>query len=223
MKFYTPQQCTDCGDTCDSFPKLSFAQICKSYHAGGEFKSDFDAAKARKMAIKEAQSRQEAVPLPAFQQAAVNQFHGCGVKVSAFFKFCPEDEYVQSFGIAAPVARLVPLLLEDNTTVERGVLIRRTRGDSPEVRHMRDVELYRYHDNVQQTKLLDFLESLRGDEASDTLESAHKKELDTHVSARCLCSGEGGGREIALRESFYAFQRSCVYCVCVCVVFGFDS
>ena len=189
MKFYSPEQCTVCGDVADTLPLMLWGGICRSYHAGGDFKTDFDAARHRRKLQLEAQASQQPLPPPTYAHQSVDRSNGCGVRVSAFFKFCPEDDYVQSFGIAAPAWRLHPLLLEDGVTTEKGVLIRRKRGDSPDVRHMRDVELYRFQDNAQHTRLLDLLESLREEEAADTLVAAHKEVMDKEVTARCCVRG----------------------------------
>ena len=141
------------------------------------------------------------MPAPLYIPASVGRNNVCGIRVSAWFKFCPEEEYVQSFGLAPPALRLFPLLLEDGVTTEKGVLVTRSPGDREHVSHMRGVAIYRDQGNIHHTELLDFMDSFREQEAPDTMLAAHKAVMDENVVARC-CVKLGGRweREIALRE-----------------------
>ena len=99
---------------------------------------------------------------------------------------------MQIFGLAPPASRLIPSLLEDGVTTEKGVLVTRSPGDREHVSHMRDVEIYRDQGNILYNHVLDFMDSLREQEAPGTMVAAHKAIMHENVMTRCCV--EFGGR-----------------------------
>ena len=192
-KFYERGQmflCVDCGDVADGFPMLVWTDIITKFHSGDQadkpFKAEWDKAKLARVA--KMKRLQDIEVLPAWQQSHVDRHSTCGVRISCWYKFCPEDEYSGHFGLAPLLSRLFPLLLEDGLTVAQGLLVRPT-ADAESVdalRHMRDFEIFRQFDHTLCEQVLAPHHVIPPAEPADTLKAAHTKYMAEQKTASSL-------------------------------------
>ena len=175
-------QCVECGDVADSFRLLTWADIVKSYQSKSctIFKDNFEKARARHRALMDDPHS----PLPWLPEA-VHRHSTTGIRVSAWYKCVPDDDYTSSFGILPPQSRLHNLMLEDGATMAQGLLVpRKPGGDVPELWHCRDVEVFRQYSTDLQKKLLIPEKSLREAESSDVAVDNHKMMMKEQAKAR---------------------------------------
>ena len=180
-KFYMVGQCTDCGDVANSFRLLQWSEIVKMYQnkAAPQFKENFELARTRHHKLLE-----DPAAAAEWLPELVRRTSKTGIRISSWFKFFEEDDYIETFGVSPLLSRVYELLLEDGMTKEKGLLVPKLKGqDLSHIDYCRDVEVFREYDHELLKTLLEPQSAMRELESVDVCHDAHKRFMRDHAQA----------------------------------------
>ena len=167
--------------TVASFRLLQWSEIVKMYQnkAAPQFKENFELARTRHHKLLE-----DPAALPEWLPELVRRTSKTGIRISSWFKFFEEDDYIETFGVSPLLSRVCELLLEDGMTKEKGLLVPKLKGqDLSHIDYCRDVEVFREYDHELLKTLLEPQSAMRELESVDVCHDAHKRFMRDHAQA----------------------------------------